>query len=281
MATRKLIPDNPSDAFLVKGYYDNDPDIKEALGEILSKYYFNKYYGLFRVNKETAEEIFQMSAKALLVNIKTRRIYVNDDGELIGTDGQPFRGKLTTYFMSIAENMYKEMERGKRRNQNGKQPPKDIPEPPVTPWSGMSFPYEKYEREEGEKHGHWYWYINGKSTGIEVRDDEPESKLTKQMPYIGIDLHWWIGSGDKAKDLGSLFNDILYDDEQITTLSIIARRIVQMNCMCKQILTFSLFLGKSNDEIATIKGYKDSTVVKAKKHDCLEKLRNYANSAVC
>ena len=65
---------------------------------------------------------------------------------------------------------------------------------------------------------------------------------------------------------------MVYDDRQITKLTKIARCLSQMNCMCKHILTASLYLEKSNDEIAEIRGYKNTDVVKSKKHDCMEKL---------
>ena len=69
-----------------------------------------------------------------------------------------------------------------------------------------------------------------------------------------------------------------YYDEQITQLEKIARCLSQMTCMCKHVLTFSLFLGKSNTEIADIKGY-DINTVKSKKHDCLKTLKYMVSGA--
>lgn len=270
----RLIPKNYSDAFLVKGYYEDDPVIKEALGEKLSDYYFENYYGVFQVKKPDAEEIFQMSANAMLANIKMRRIYVNDEGVLIGTNNKPFTSTLTTYFMSIADNMYHEWLRIHKDDTD--DDPETLANPSRGKRSGMVVPYEKYVgfKSLGVENGAWYWFVNGESTEIRVERGKPGSKLTIQMPYIGKNLHWIIADGDKEKDLGPVFNDMRYNDKQITQLEKIARCLSQMTCMCKHILTFSLFLGKNNKEIAVIKGYKDSDTVKSKKYDCLVKLKS-------
>ena len=274
----RLIPRNCSDALLVKGYYEDDPAIKEALGKKLSDYYFKNYYGVFQVKKEDAEEIFQMSVKAILANIKMRRIYVNDEGDLIGTNNEPFTSTLTTYFMSIAENMYQELLRIHKDDTD--DDPETLVSPSKEKRSGMAVPYEKYVviKSLGAESGAWFWFVNGKSTGVKVERCKPGSKLTIQMPYIGKNLHWIIAEGDKEKDLGPVFNNWRYYDEQITQLEKIAHCLSQMTCMCKHVLTFSLFLGKSNTEIADIKGY-DINTVKSKKHDCLKTLKYMVSGA--
>lgn len=271
---KRLIPKDCSDAFLVKGYYDNDPVIKEALGRKLSDYYWENYYGIFPVKKEGAKEIFQMSITALLINIKTRRVYVDEDGVLIGTDNKPFSSTLTSYFMSIAKNSYKEWKR--KLGDGTDKDPDRLPNSQTKRKSGISVPCEKFKKVEGEDRPRLFWFMNDKSTGIEVKMEVQKGRKIKQMPYISKDLHWWVGYGDKAKDLGSLYNDILYDDEEITTLTRVARSIAQMKCMCKEILTYSLYFGKSNNEIAFMKGYNTDTL-KSKKHDCLEKLNSLVN----
>lgn len=276
---KRLIPKDCSDAYLVKGCYEKDPKIREALGERLSNYYFENYYRLFQIKLTDAEEVFQMSAKAILINIYTRRIYVNEDGELIGTKNKPFTSALTTYFMSIAKNMYNEWLRLHKDDTD--KDPERLPNPSIGKRSGISVPYEIYVEDEKKESGRWFWYFNGKSTGIEVKNGELGSKLTKQMPYIGEDMHWWIGAGENATEIGALYNDMRYDDEEITRLTKIARCISQMTCMCKHILTYSLYLGMSNDEIAVIKGYKDSDTVKSKKHDCLKTLKSLVSGAHC
>ena len=273
-----LIPDNCSDAFLVKGYYENSPGMKEALGKKMSDYYYENYYSLFKVNKEDAEEIFQMSAKALLINIKARRIYVNEEGELIGTNNKPFTSSLTTYFMSIAKNMYHELPRiYKDRQKKGSNVNIErLSAPSKRKRNGMLIPYENYidVNSLDNQKGAWFWFVDGKSTGVEVKSCKSGGKMIKQMPFIGEDLHWKIIDGDKEKDLGPLYNDMFYDDMQLTQLTKIARCLSQMTCMCKQILTFSLYFEKTNEEIAAIKGYKNSNVVKSKKHDCLVALKS-------
>lgn len=262
------------DALLVKGCYNKDPKISEALYMRIKRYYDKNYYGLFKVKPKDAEEIFQMAIKAILVNITMRRIYVNDDGILIGTQNEPFTSVITSYFMSVAKNMYFEWMR--IRVKGGLSLTIDVADSSISRWSGYSFPFER-EGEDEE----WYWYVNGESTGIKVMKGEAGSKLAKQMPYIGDDLHWWVGNGPNAKDLGALYNDFYYDDKQITQLTKIARRITQMNCLCKHILTFSLYLEKTNDEIAKIKGYAEAHTVAVKKHECLEKLYNYISGVSC
>ena len=46
MATRKLIPENPSDAYLVKGCYEKDPDISMALKKKLNDLFEKEYKGV-------------------------------------------------------------------------------------------------------------------------------------------------------------------------------------------------------------------------------------------
>lgn len=262
------------DALMIKGCYNKDPKISEALYMRIRRYYDNNYYGIFRVKPKDAEEIFQMAIKALLVNITMRRIYVNDDGILIGTQNKPFTSVITSYFMSVAKNMYYEWMR--IRVKGGLTLTIDVADSSISRWSGYSFPFERVGEDE-----ELYWYVDGESTGIKVMEGEAGSKLTKQMPYIGDDLHWWIGNGTNAKDLGALYNDFYYDDKQITQLTKIARCITQMTCMCKHILTFSLYLEKTNDEIAKIKGYAGAHTVAVKKHECLERLYNFISGVAC
>lgn len=269
------------DAFLVKGYYDNTPGLGDALGVRISNYYFDNYYGLFQVNTEDAIEIFQMTAKALLINIRIRRIYVNNNGDLVGSDNKPFSSAFTTYFMGIAKKMYQELKR--KRNDGTDDDPESLPDIPKIIRSGLSAPYEKYigYKSLGVENGAWFWFINGKSTNVKIERGNSKSKLTIQMPYIGDDMHWWIDTDEGEKELGALYNDILYDDKQITKLTRIAHCLSQMTCMCKHILTLDLYLGKSNDQIAAIKGYKDSNTVKSKKHDCLKTLKSMVSGVHC
>ena len=265
------------DAFLVRGYYDNTPGIGNALGERLCTYYYGNYYRVFQVKLEDADEIFQMTAKALLINIRIRRIFVNDNNEIIGVNNKPLSSALTTYFMGIAKNMYHELMR--IRGVGTDYDPETIQFISREPWTGMSIPYEQYEKDEGEEHGRWYWYINGESTGIEVERNTLDNKQTiTKVPYIGDDLHWWIGSGGNMKDLGALYNELLYDDREITTLTVVVRNLIQMTCICKQVLTLSLYYGKSNDEIMQLMpNFTNKNVLKTRKHKCLEELRKAVN----
>ena len=54
MTTRKLIPINPSDAYLVKGYFEKDPDIGKALEKKLNDLFEKEYKGVHR-KKEIIE----------------------------------------------------------------------------------------------------------------------------------------------------------------------------------------------------------------------------------
>lgn len=264
------------DAFLVKGYYDNTPGIGDALGERLSYYYYNNYYGLFQVNSEDADEIFQMTAKAFLINIRIRRIYVNDNGDLIGVNNKPFSSALTTYFMAIANNMHHELERMRRRGGGTGKDPDVFPDIAKVIQNGLLVPYEKYVgfKSLDIENGAWYWFVNGKSTEVKVDRGKLGCKTTIKMPYIDKYLHWRIADGNQEKDLGPLYINMRYTDGQLDQLTKIARQLSQMTCMCKDILTLSLYFEKSNEEIVDIKGYKNSDVVKSKKHDCLKRLQS-------
>lgn len=259
---------NIIDAFLVKDFLDKEPNKECVLGKRMRCYYYKNYYGLFQVNPDDANEIFQKSATVFFINIRNGSINVNNEGGLIGTNNMPFKSTLTTYFMGIAKNINRELRR-KRSGEIGQDPEK-LANPSQSRESGMHVPYEKYD----ETQCCWFWYFKDKSTEIEVESGNHNGRLFKQMPYIGDNLHWWIGNGNEAKDIGALYNDMCYDDMQIKKMAKIARCLSQMTCMCKQILTYSLYLEKTNEEIAQIKDYKNSDVVKSKKHDCLKKLKS-------
>lgn len=174
--------------------------------------------------------------------------------------------------MSIAKNVYHEW----LRLQRNILPPDYF----TIQSGGFSFPYERFDEEKGL----WCWHINGESTGIEVKNGLPGRRSTKYMPYIGENLHWWIDNDEIKADLGALYNDILYDDRQMAMLNKVARQISQMNCVCKEILTYSLYLGKTCAEIAKIENYANpydmatQMHVATQMHDCLQRLRNYVNT---
>lgn len=71
-----------------------------------------------------------------------------------------------------------------------------------------------------------------------------------------------------------LYKDILYDDEENVTLSIIADCISKMSERCNQILTLFYCEKKNYDEILEIMPtYKSKDALKTKKNKCLKTLR--------
>ena len=101
-----LKPERYTDAAYVEGVYRHDAIIEKALHKHCRDY-FEKTFHKSEVDEEGRKDILQSSLLALWENIRNRRIYV-EDGELKGKDGQVFTSSLTTYFMGIVNNKYKE-----------------------------------------------------------------------------------------------------------------------------------------------------------------------------
>lgn len=110
MAITRLNAKTYSDATLVEGVYKHDPVMERALHRHCKQYFDENYRGVFFVGDEHKDEIFHEAFIQLWMNIENRKIYA-ENGELKGKDGTPFIGKLTTYFMSIAKNKYREWAR--------------------------------------------------------------------------------------------------------------------------------------------------------------------------
>lgn len=113
MKVIRLITKSYSDADYVDGVYRRKPSIENALYKHCKEYFDEKYRAMFIVEDEYKEEIFHESFVTLWENIEHRRLYV-EDGVLKGKGGEPFSGKLTTYFMSIARLKYLEWVRNRR-----------------------------------------------------------------------------------------------------------------------------------------------------------------------
>lgn len=90
-----------SDVEYVEGVLKGNPKMEQALFKHCWDYYEDHYNRVFFVGDEMKDEIFQKSFIQLWDNIMKKKIYV-EDGTLKGRNGEPFKGKLTTYFMSIA-----------------------------------------------------------------------------------------------------------------------------------------------------------------------------------
>lgn len=103
-----------SDAEFVDGVYKRDPVIERKLYSHCKQYFDENYPGVFFVGKEHKDEIFQDAFIKLWENIDNRKIYV-ENGILKGNNGEPFKCKLTTYFMSIAKFLFMEWARDNMR----------------------------------------------------------------------------------------------------------------------------------------------------------------------
>lgn len=246
----------------VEGVYRNDPQMGRELHALCRDYYKDYFIGVFNIDDESAKDIFQDSMVVLIINIMTRKIYV-EDGVLKGNKGEPFKSSLTTYFMGIAKNKYYEWKR-KTHNEICIDGSKDIQE--VNPVKDTcSIPYI----QDG------FWCIDGKSTGVEVAVLDEGSDVEEKIPYIGKNLHWLIGKGDKPEDLGGIYDNNLYTDEEIKELVIMARRLANMADNCKHILTLFYYYEKDYDEIMKyMTSFNSRRALITAKSRCLERLRN-------
>ena len=99
-----------SDVEYVEGIFNGNPKMERAMFKHCWDYFGDYYKRVFFVGDDMKDEIFQESFLQLWNNIKNKKIYV-ENGILKGNKGEPFKGKLTTYFMSIAILKYKEVVR--------------------------------------------------------------------------------------------------------------------------------------------------------------------------
>ena len=99
-----------SDADYVEGVYNRNQKMERALHFYCKRYFDSCYRTVFFVGNDSREEIFQNSFITLWEKIMHRKLYV-EDGVLKGKNGQPFPGKLTTYFIGIAKLKYLEWAR--------------------------------------------------------------------------------------------------------------------------------------------------------------------------
>ena len=106
-----------SDVSYVEGVYNHDTYMEHALYKYCKRYFDANYRGVFFIGDEYKDEIFQEAFIKLWENIENRKIYV-EDGVLKGKGNEPFTGKLTTYFMSIARLKYLEWTREQKKTQN-------------------------------------------------------------------------------------------------------------------------------------------------------------------
>ena len=247
----------------VEGVYRNDPKMGRELFRLCKDYYRDNFMGVFTIDDESAKDIFQDSMVVLIINIMTRKIYV-EDGVLKGNKGMPFTSRLTTYFMGIAKNKYFEWQ---SRNHKGitidykDQVLYDIPQVKDT----CSVPYIN----------NGYWYVDGESTGVEVIVIDDGRDLDEKLPYIGKNLHWLIGKGNDVEDLGELHSENLYSNDDIKELVIMARRVANMADNCKHILTLYYYYEKDYDEIMSyMTTFNSRRSLITAKYKCLDRLRS-------
>lgn len=110
MNTISLKPKAYSDVAYVDGVFRHNPVMERALHLHCKRYFDDNYKAIFFNGNELKDEIFHEAFITLWEKIIARKVYVEDD-ELKGKDGEPFKGKLTTYFMSIARLKYLEIAR--------------------------------------------------------------------------------------------------------------------------------------------------------------------------
>ena len=96
-----------------------------------------------------------------------------------------------------------------------------------------------------------------------------------RVPPIGFAVDIDTGKTHQLVNDAGLYRDILYDDEENVTLSIIADCISKMSERCSQILSLFYYEKKNYDEILEIiPTYKSKNALKTEKNRCLNTLRD-------
>lgn len=96
-----------------------------------------------------------------------------------------------------------------------------------------------------------------------------------RVPPIGFGIDIDSGKADQLLNDVDLYKDILYDDEENVTLSIIADCISKMTKRCSQILTLFYYEEKTLDEILEIiPNYTSKDALKTGKNRCMKTLRD-------
>ena len=95
-----------------------------------------------------------------------------------------------------------------------------------------------------------------------------------RVPPMGFAVDIDTSQTHKLLNDADLYKDILYDDEENVTLSIIADCMSKLSERCNQILTLFYYEKKDYDEILEIMPtYKSKDALKTKKNKCLKTLR--------
>ena len=97
-------------------------------------------------------------------------------------------------------------------------------------------------------------------------------------PPLGFSVDIDSSSAHRLLNDADLYKDILYDDEENATLSIIADCISKMSKRCSQILTLFYYEEKKLDDIMNIIPNKGKNALKMEKYRCMNTLRESANA---
>lgn len=98
------------------------------------------------------------------------------------------------------------------------------------------------------------------------------------QPPTGQNIDFESGKAQRLLSDVDMYKEILYDDEEDATISIIADCISKMSLRCSQILTLFYYKEKSLDEILEeIPSYKSKNALKTEKNKCMNSLRESAN----
>ena len=270
MAIVNIDPEKRRVLQIVEGIYLRDLSKERELHNLCRTYFDNHSAKFGKLGEADKKNLFKGALAELISQIIKRKIYV-EDGELIGRDGEPFTSKLTTYFWRIVLNKFYEILR--ELTPGGRSLTGIDIEDTRTKLPNNSTPYV----QDG------IWYVDGESTGVEYSIDEDKLHLTYRIPYIGKDGHWWIGEGEKAKDLGAVvFDDIFYNDKEIKELTVVAYRIAKMKGNCKKILTLFYYLERDYDEIMEIMpNFESRNALRTAKYKCLKNLINSVKGTYC
>ena len=98
------------EARLIAGVSDKIRRAQYELYKYCADYFWDNYRGVFFADENIAKEILQNTMITLFENIERGKI-AEKEGMLIGKNGEPWKGSVLTYLMSIARNKYLEYAR--------------------------------------------------------------------------------------------------------------------------------------------------------------------------
>lgn len=127
MAIIKLFSRSYSDAEFVQGVRNNNQQIIRALCNHCKRYFDTNYKGVFFVDDFHKDDIFQETFVTFWEILSKGKLYV-EDGVMKGMGGKEISVQLTTYFMGIAKNKYREWVRSNAHEMPVSEDEKQDPE---------------------------------------------------------------------------------------------------------------------------------------------------------